>query len=417
MTIPLELAPLYDQRFVDALKAEGLVTEARVEAALRAVPRRWFLPGVPLEQVYRNEVVITKRQADGQAISSASQPGLVALMLEQLQVTPGQRILEVGAGTGYNAALLQHLVGLNGHVVTVDIDADIVAQAQRNLLAAKCAEVQVILGDGFAGYAPGAPYDRIILTAGAPDLAPAWLAQLRPGGRLLVPLALYGWLQLVTAFEQRAGAWVSQWILPTHFMMLRGTMGRDGAEVALDQARTLKLTVAETQSLDAPALLAALAGPADSTPTGLRLTLQEMELGLNPWLALHEPGFCLLRAEANAPLAAQIPGLLHAGPTRAPVVVGLADGAQICLLAAQHPPLTLKDSTPLDLVLHTYAQSTPLAQRLLAQLQAWVKAQRPQVDTLHITVYPTGTQPQPEPGETLLPKAWNQWGVRWEVES
>jgi len=108
---------------VEQLKREGCITSAPVEAAFRAVRRHLFLPGTPLDQVYRDEAIPTKRER-GVPISSSSQPAIMAVMLEQLGLRPGQRVLEVGAGTGYNAALMSHIVGAGGRVVTVDIDGE-----------------------------------------------------------------------------------------------------------------------------------------------------------------------------------------------------------------------------------------------------------------------------------------------------
>ena len=95
-----------------------------VAAALRAVPRHLFLPDLPPEAAYRDDAIVTKRDADGQGISSSSQPAIMAIMLDQLDLAPGHRVLEIGAGTGYNAALIAHIVGPSGQVVSVDIDAD-----------------------------------------------------------------------------------------------------------------------------------------------------------------------------------------------------------------------------------------------------------------------------------------------------
>jgi hypothetical protein len=103
--------------------AAGAIKSPAVEAAFRAVPRHVFVPEVSAEHAYRNEAIPTKL-VDGHAVSSASQPSIVAVMLEQLDVQPGQRVLEIEAGTGYNAALLARLVGPSGHVVTVDLDED-----------------------------------------------------------------------------------------------------------------------------------------------------------------------------------------------------------------------------------------------------------------------------------------------------
>jgi protein-L-isoaspartate(D-aspartate) O-methyltransferase len=93
-----------------------------VEAAMRAVAREAFLPGTPLDSAYGSSPVVTHRDPHGVATSSASAPGLVAAMLAQLDVRPGHRILEIGAGTGYNAALLACLTGPAGQVTTVELD-------------------------------------------------------------------------------------------------------------------------------------------------------------------------------------------------------------------------------------------------------------------------------------------------------
>ena len=105
-----------NQNLVDQLKWKGILTLPEVEAAFRAVPRHLFLPDLPLEEVYQDEAIATK-MLDGQFVSSSSQPAIMAIMLEQLQLEAGQRVLEIGAGTGYNAALMAHIVGETGQVV------------------------------------------------------------------------------------------------------------------------------------------------------------------------------------------------------------------------------------------------------------------------------------------------------------
>ena len=186
-----DLSRLRD-RMVTSVTASGRPVSDAVTAAMRAVPRHLFLPELPPEMAYRNEAIVTRRGADGQPTSSSSQPTIMAYMLDQLRVGPGQRVLEIGAGTGYNAALLQQLVGAGGRVVTVDLDDDVARQAAAHLARAGYPEVTVVQADGAAGYPAGAPYDRIIATVGVSDLAPAWLDQLVPGGRVVVPLDLRG---------------------------------------------------------------------------------------------------------------------------------------------------------------------------------------------------------------------------------
>lgn len=179
-------------RLVDGLQQAGHVSSERVTAAIHAVPRHVFVPGIEPERAYQNEAFPIKYDEDARPVSSSSQPAIMARMLDQLDVQPGQRVLEIGTGSGYNAALLGHLVGETGAVVSVDIDADLVTDARDRLAACGVSQVTVGCADGGLGWSEHAPYDRIIATIGVWDIAPAWVAQLAPHGRLVVPLDLRG---------------------------------------------------------------------------------------------------------------------------------------------------------------------------------------------------------------------------------
>ncbi len=218
----------------------GALHDAAVRDAMLAVPRHLFLPAEPLARAYEDDAIATKRTAAGVAISSASQPAIVALMLEQLALAPEMRVLEIGAGTGYNAALLRTLVGDAGHVTTIDIDEDITTAARAHLAAADVTDVTVITSDGAAGYAANAPYDRVILTVGAGDIAPAWVAQLAPDGLLVLPLRISA-AQFSIAFARIGRTLQSRSIISCGFLPLRGTMDESGA--AREIAPGLRATV------------------------------------------------------------------------------------------------------------------------------------------------------------------------------
>jgi protein-L-isoaspartate(D-aspartate) O-methyltransferase len=189
------------ERLAARVVSAARIADDRIADALREVPRHLFLPHVPPDSAYRDDAIVTKRDADGQPISSSSQPAIMAIMLDQLALAPGLRVLEIGAGTGYNAALMKHIVGPSGTVVSVDIDADVAGQARDHLAAAGYPDVTVAAVDGAEGYPQAAPYDRVIATVGVADLAPSWLEQLDPAGRIVVPFDVRG-TQLAVAFER-----------------------------------------------------------------------------------------------------------------------------------------------------------------------------------------------------------------------
>lgn len=206
---------------IEGLQRQGTITDARIAEAFATVPRHLFLPQIAPEQVYSNQAIITKT-ADGVNISSSSQPAMMAIMLGQLLVEQRQRILEIGTGTGYNAALLRFLVGSSGRVTTIDVDDDIVDAARAQIAAAGYYDVRVILGDGGYGHAADAPYDRIILTVGASDLLPAWHEQLRPDGLLVLPLSLGPGMYSLALRKLSNGTLISESLSPCGFIRLRG---------------------------------------------------------------------------------------------------------------------------------------------------------------------------------------------------
>src|SRR5439155_3863055 len=140
------LAGRRERLVAEVLQTSGIRDE-RIAAALRDVPRHLFLPHLPPEDAYLDDAIVTKRDADGQPISSSSQPAIMAIMLDQLTLAPGQRVLEIGAGTGYNAALMQHIVGAPGAVISVDIDADLADRAREHLASAGYPDVTVVAAD------------------------------------------------------------------------------------------------------------------------------------------------------------------------------------------------------------------------------------------------------------------------------
>lgn len=206
---------------VQRLKRSGAVRTAPVERALRVVPRHLFITHVAVDAAYADRAVMVKRGGDGRGLSSASQPTMVASMLEDLKVVEGQRVLEVGTGTGYNAALLSVLVGAAGSVVSVELEADLADRAASRLIDVGARQVEIVTGDGGRGYPPRSPYDRVIVTAGAQAVADPWKEQLREGGRLVVPIVDGQGEGSVVVFDKVDGELVRRSETPCRFLHMR----------------------------------------------------------------------------------------------------------------------------------------------------------------------------------------------------
>lgn len=194
---------------IDSLTASGTLTDRRLAAAFRAVPRHFFIPlhgavttsGDPLdadraperwlEAAYADEPVVVQiddgdpERPEGVPTSSCSAPGIVARMLEAARLQDGQRVLEVGTGTGWNAALLAARLG-DDRVVSVEIDPEVLEGARAALVRADRTP-RTVRGDGEFGYPEGAPYHRVIATCAATRVPRAWVRQTVEGGLVVLP--------------------------------------------------------------------------------------------------------------------------------------------------------------------------------------------------------------------------------------
>lgn len=182
-------------RLVDRTVELG-VRSPLVLDALRSIPRHAFVPEHPLERAYGDFPLSIGHGA------TISQPSLVGLMSEALDLTGSQRVLEVGTGSGYQAAVLCRLAR---HVDTVEVVPELAVRARRILSAIGCENVAVHDGDGWAGWPDGAPYDRIVVTA-APEVMPnALVRQLVEGGVLIVPVGSQARDQRLERWQKNAG--------------------------------------------------------------------------------------------------------------------------------------------------------------------------------------------------------------------
>lgn len=404
------------QSLVDQLKKEGHISTPSVEAAFRAVPRHLFLPNIPPEDVYRDLVIPTKF-LHGSAISSSSQPTIMAIMLEQLQLQAGQRVLEIGAGTGYNAALLAHIVGDTGHVVTIDIDEDTVEGAREHLLAAGYERVQAVCSDGGLGYADAAPYDRIILTVGARDITPAWREQLKPAGRLVLPLMIRD-PQVSVAFEQAQNHLVSVSLNACGFMTLRGAFAETSFYTQLSPEPALLLLLDECRPVDKEGIYQALHSPFQDIPTSIQVMTRDIYFRLVLWIALHDPRFCRLRAEGAMAERDLVPDLFGFSQGKSCNTFGLFDATNVCVLMRSPGGLSLVNEAnalaPFELYVRRFGPDDTLSQRLIELLTTWDEAGRPGEERLHIKAYPQDTNYSPTENDIVIHKRWTQLVLNWE---
>jgi protein-L-isoaspartate(D-aspartate) O-methyltransferase len=270
---------------------------------MTAVPRHLFVPEVPLAEAYGLDAVVTHRDAQGVPTSSASAPGTVAGMLEQTQVRPGQRVLEVGDGTGYNAALLAHLVGPSGSVTTIEYDAEVAEVARAHLAAYGADRVRVVAGDGTLGAAEDGPFDRILVTAGAWDVAQAWVEQLAPDGRVVLPLRLRG-LTRVVAFERTETGLRSLSVEEDGFIPMKGIGVMPEKNIPLGTGPDLALRIDDAQPVETALLNALDSEPALEWTDVVEPWAWTPEQGF--WLATL-PGFCRVFVDADAVAAGRIP--------------------------------------------------------------------------------------------------------------
>jgi protein-L-isoaspartate(D-aspartate) O-methyltransferase len=294
------------------------------------------------------------------ATSSVSAPYLIAGMLAELDLAPSMRVLEIGAGSGYHAALLATLVGDPGLITTVDIDAELVSQARARLTRLDLGAITVVAGDGDDGI-PGGFFDRIVATVGCADISPAWCEQLDEHGVLLAPL-VHGSAHPRVRLTKHDGRLGGTYVGYSGFVSMQGIQADQSPwgtclPTPPDSTRT-------THGL--PAHLAAALAP----PEVARPEWNPAEWALGFYVALRDP-----RAAHTAGLA---DGDSFARIERQTLIVGGADG-------------------------------DALAEHLVALAEDWYKAATPGLDryTTSFTPEPVGT---PAPRDARSPRG--PWVIR-----
>ncbi|WP_335989901.1 methyltransferase, FxLD system [Glycomyces sp. MUSA5-2] len=369
---------------------------------VRRVPRHAFVPEVDLATAYIDDAVVTRRDESGRSLSSISQPSMVAQMLDMLDLAPGHRVLEIGAGTGYCAALLAELVGPTGQVTTIDIDPDVTDEAHRHLDANGYSRVTVTCADGALGDANGAPWDRILVSVGAWEPAPEWIAQLAPGGRLVMPLAL-GRIQRILSFEATAYGLRSRQVLAGGFLAQRGrdagprSTAAVGEELQFEAAGELPLVPADIAEM--------LAAEPVRIWTGVGLAYPSPYDGLLVYLTVHHPGMFTLAAPRT-----YLPDALRAWG----LVYGIAHDGAVAHLSLR-PTNPGDPETSHEVGVFAYGPGAAgLAARIADDARAWQHLSH--ADPV-FEVYPKDARIEAEgAGAVVLDKQHSRIRVSWDAD-
>ncbi|WP_019629314.1 methyltransferase, FxLD system [Actinomadura atramentaria] len=282
-------ADLRDAMVTRLTESGHLRAPAIIEAFCRT-ERHAFVPDADPEAAYVNDAIAIKHDTDGEMISCISAPSIVATQLEQLDARPGHNVLEAGAATGYNAALLGRLVAPGGKVWTVDVDADLVANAAANLTDAGAHNVTALLADGAAGLPEHGPYDRIQFTVGAGDVPSRVLDQLVPGGRLVIPMRIRGSISRSFAFEADGDTWKTvSCEMATFVPLRRGVCDDIYTLVPHEGEGNVRLETFSEQQVDREAMRTILDTPAHKIYTGVKFRQGSPWQWVYLWLACALP--------------------------------------------------------------------------------------------------------------------------------
>lgn len=208
----LEYGDLREQMVERQIVARGITDEA-VLAAMREVPRHQFVPESQRHAAYDDCPLPI---GEGQTIS---QPYIVALMTQALNLAPGEKVLEIGTGSGYQAAVLAEIVD---EVYTIEILEDLGRRARETLRRLGYSQVEVKIGDGYLGWEEHAPYDAIIVTCAPEHIPQPLVDQLAEGGRMVIPVGPQGYTQTLTLVEKKGGQVHQKEIIPVLFVPMTG---------------------------------------------------------------------------------------------------------------------------------------------------------------------------------------------------
>ncbi|RJQ77659.1 methyltransferase, FxLD system [Pseudonocardiaceae bacterium YIM PH 21723] len=384
-----------------------MIVQPAVERAFRTVPRHAFVPaGTPLEVTYSvdNSVAI-KKSVNGVTLSSTSATFIQARMIEQAELRPGATVLEIGSG-GYNAALLAEVVGPQGRVFSVDIDREVTDLALERLDATGYGDRVTVLQADAGEPLPELPdsVDAILVTAGAWDLAPAWLDRLATDGRIIVPLRMNGVTRSI-GFRREGDHWVSTSAEVCGFVPMQGDGAHDGRVFELPDklGNHVRLIFDADAPQDINRLDNVLATDRSTVWSGATIPLGVSFAELHLWFAAFLPGFCRMAVDEGTDLAGE---RKHWFP------FGSVLDDSFAYLAVRPLP----EGSGVEFGAHAYGDhGQSAADAMVEQIQAWDRAAR---DAEPVFGYwPTGSRlPEFGAGTAVLAKKHGVVTISWPIK-
>ncbi|MEV7415370.1 methyltransferase, FxLD system [Streptomyces sp. NPDC089919] len=388
---------------VQRLIEVGAARDPRVVAAFRAVPRHLATPEVEVAKTYEVETAtITKTDENGVDISSVSAPRIQAMQIEQADIKPGMTVLEIGSG-GPNAAYLAEMTGDGGRVITMDIDVDVTARAERFIKSTGYENVTVITRDGEHGAPEHGPFDRIVATVQSADIPPAWTAQLKEGGRLVVPLRMRSMTRTV-AFVRDGDRLLSDGFEQCGFVPIRGA-GENRMRLAVlhdEEGAEVALRLDGHPEPDTEALRAALRSPRMEAWSGVTVGGEESMEHLDLWLTTALDNLPLMAAKIEARRRGVV---AVASPVGTPTLV---DGDSFAYRRSR--PTDQEDRYELGAIGHG-PNGRKVAERLAEEIQAWHDGHRG--DRAHIAVFPAGTPDEHLPVGRVIERPHTRITISW----
>ncbi|MFI0941191.1 methyltransferase, FxLD system [Streptomyces sp. NPDC021020] len=401
VTVEPDEATKLRNKVVDQLKEDGTIVSPDVETAMRKVPRHLAVPQASLGDAYSTyNAVITQEDEHGNHISSVSAPQIQAMQLEQAGIRPGDNVLEIGTN-GPNAAYLAELVGPAGQVTTVDIDPAPADRSRRFLTETGYTDVNVVVADAENGLPEHAPYDALVVTVGAWDIPPAWIDQLKPGGRLVVPLRING-LTRSYGFIRQGGRLVATSAHVCGFVAVQGAGSHTQQVMQLPGEEGITLRFDEAPPAN-PSLLDGVLDTARAELwTGVTVASQEPLGTLQMYLSTQVPTYCFMSGKPD-----QATGKI--GPTGSSWSMVAIDGPHFAYTVVRRDT----EKKTAEYGVHAFGpDATAFAERIAGILRTWGEKIRGS-DGPCIAVHPAGTPDDRITADRIITKRHSRISISW----